>query len=75
MPGKVFGPRQRRMRVKKLLVIQLEHGQINPRRDGLHRGGDFVAGLVRLDLHLAGVIDHMRVGQNAFAFDHHAAAA
>ena len=27
-------------------------------------------GLVRLDLHFAGVLHHVRVGQNAFAADH-----
>ena len=69
-----FGPCQRRMRVEKFFIIQLEHGQIDSRSDGFHRGGYFIPGLICLDLHLAGIIHDVGIGQDAPAFNHHAAA-
>ena len=59
------------MRVKKFSIIQLEHRQIDSRSDGLDRGGYFISGLIRLDLHLAGIIHDMGVGQDALAFNYH----
>ena len=59
------------MRLEKRFVVQLQHGQINARINRHHGGRDFVAGLVGLDLHLAGVIDDMGVGKDSFPLDHH----
>ena len=69
-----FRQRQRRVGVEQGLVIQLEHGQVNARGDGLDGRGNLVAGLVGLHLDLAGVKHHVRVGKDAFALDDHAAA-
>jgi len=66
--------RQCRMRVEECFIIQLEHGEINSRRDALDRGGNFIAGLIGLHLHLAGVKRHMGARENPFAFDDDAAA-
>ena len=56
------------------LVVQLEDCEINARSDRFHRGRKLVARLIGLDLHLAGVKHDVRVGEDAFAFDDHAAA-
>ena len=62
------------MRVEERRVVKFEHGQVDAGRDRFDRGGDLVAGLVGLHLHLAGVRDHMGVGQDALALDHDTAA-
>ena len=58
------------MRIEKFLVFQFENGKINPGSDSFDNGWKFVAGLVGLDLHFAGVLHDMRIGQNALAADH-----
>ena len=58
------------MRIEKFLVFQFENGEIHSRRDCLHGRGKLVPRLIRLDLHFAGVLDNMRVGQNTFVADH-----
>jgi len=65
-------PRQRRMRVEKFFVIQLEHGQIKSPRRCLHER-IFIAGLIRL------VICNLAANPRTWrcqdsAFNHHAAA-
>src|SRR5438128_263234 len=73
---RVLGVRQRLlkrqwgMRIEKFLVFQFENGEIHAWRDGLHDRGQLVPRLIRLDLHFAGVLDNMRIGQNPFAADH-----
>ncbi len=62
------------MGFKERLIVELEHRQVDTRGNGHHGGVDFVTGLVGLNLDLAGIGDHVRVGQNAFAFNHHASA-
>ncbi len=63
------GARQRRAAFEKRFVVELEDREIDALRDRFDGGGKFVAGLVRLHLHLARVEDHVRVGQDAFAFE------
>ena len=60
------------MCIEKFLVFQFENGEVDPRSDGLDDGWKFVAGLIGLDLHFAGVLHDMCIGQNAFAADHDA---
>ena len=67
--------RQRRAAFEERLVIELEDGQVDARGEGLDGGGDLVARLVPLHLHLAGVGDHVRVGEDALALDDDARAA
>ena len=65
---------QRRVGVEEAVVVELEDGEVDARGDGLDGGGEFVAGLVGLDLDLAGVEDDVGVGEDAVAVDDHAAA-
>ena len=64
----------RRVRVEEGLVVELEDGEVDAARDGDHGGADLVAVLAGLDLHLAGIAHHVRVGQDALALDDHARA-
>ena len=61
------------MRVEERFVIQLEHGQVDARRDRHDLRGNFITRLVGLDLHLAGIKDHVGTGENPFTFDDDAA--
>ena len=74
MSGQHFRPRQRRVGIEEGRVVQFEHGEVNARRDELDRRGNFVAGLIGLHLHLAGVEHHMGARENPFALDDDAAA-
>jgi len=62
------------MGVKKTFVVQLQHREVNARRDKLDLRGQFIPGLVRQNLNLARIGNHVRVGEDAFAFDDHAGA-
>jgi hypothetical protein len=67
--------RQRRMRVEKAGIVELQNREIDARRDGHHGRRQLVAGGVGLHLHLRGVEDHVSVGQYALALDDHAGGA
>ena len=60
------------MRIEEFLVFQFENSEVDPRSDSPDDGWKFVAGLVGLDLHFAGVLHDMCIGQNAPATDHDA---
>src|SRR6476646_756185 len=62
--------RQRRVRIEKVLVFQFENSEIDPRSDSFDNSWEFVAGLVGLDLHFAGIVHNMRICQNALAADY-----
>jgi len=59
------------MRIEERRVVELQDGQVDARCDGHHRCRHLVARRVGLDLNLAGVENHVRIGQDAPAFDHH----
>ena len=61
--------RQRGPLVEERLVLELEHGQVDSRADRLDRGGQLLAGLLALHEELAGVEDHVGVGQDPLAVD------
>ena len=60
------------MRVEERRIVELQDGQIDAGRDGHDRCRYLVAGRVGLNLHLAGVENHVGIGQDALALDHHA---
>ena len=72
LPSLRLSARYRRMAVEEARIIQLQHREIDSRGDGQDRCRHLVARSIRLNLHLAGIQHGMRVGQDAFAFDHHA---
>jgi hypothetical protein len=57
---------------KKGRVIELQNRQVDAGSDRDDGRRHLVAGRIGLDLHLACVQNHVSIGQNALAFDHHA---
>ena len=56
---------------KNVCIIKLQNCQIDSGRNSFHGCGDFVSGLVRLNLHPTRIHDHMRIRENALAFNHY----
>ena len=65
----------RRPLVEERLVLEPEHGQVDARAHRLDLRRQLVARLVALDEELAGVGDHVGVGQDPLALDDDAGAA
>ena len=57
------------MRVEEGFVLEFQHGEVDPGRDEFDGGGEFVAGLVGLHLHLTRVEGEVGVGEDALALD------
>src|SRR5450432_838825 len=69
-----FRLRNRQMRIEKRFVVELQHREINSRRNRFDGRGNLVGGLVGLHLHLTGIQNDMRVREDAFTLDHNTAA-
>ena len=67
--GQGRGARHRGPLVEERLVLELEHGQVDARADRLDLRRQLVARLVALDEELAGVGDHVGVGEDPLALD------
>ena len=65
----VVGQGQRRAAVEKGRLVDLDHRQVDARRDGRHLGRHALGGLVGLDENLAGVEHDVGVGQDPLALD------
>ena len=60
------------MGVEEGVVVELEHGQVDPGRPHDDLRGQLLARLIGLDIHLAGVVDHVADGEDPPARDHDA---
>ena len=73
--GKGRGAGQGRPLVEERLVLELEHGQVDPGADRLDLGRQLVARLIAFDEELAGIEHDVGVGEDSLAVDHDAGAA